>query len=151
ERFRKQERVAELVAEADFQRTHRNSDQMLGIERGERTVDKAPILPNHFPVEQNLTTAPVRALDADHVPMDLPPVAVVSLLIRLAGREMEGAGDLLVEQNVAHWLQNVRIERDGELADVARPLVGIENLVELPGQPAAGFRLHHPALLEIEP
>ena len=44
---------------------------------------------------------------------------------------MEAAGDLLVEQNVLHRVGDVRVKADGELADVARAFIGVEDLVEL--------------------
>ena len=75
--------------------------------------------------------------------MDGGPVAVVGLLVSLPGREVEGTGDLLVEEDVQHGRGDVGVEADGEFADVARPLVGVEDLVELlrpvarrPGDPA---------------
>ena len=44
---------------------------------------------------------------------------------------MKAAGDLLVEQNVLHCVGDVRVKADGELADVARAFIGVEDLVEL--------------------
>ena len=74
-------------------------------------------------VEVDLAAAVGGVLHHDHVPVDLAAVAVVGLLVRLTGRQVEAAGDLLVEQDVLHRLRAVRVEPDGELADVAAALV----------------------------
>ena len=71
-------------------------------------------------VEPDFAAAVFRTLDADHVPVHGGLVAVAGGLVGLAGREVERAGDLLVEQDVAHRIHDVRIETDGEFADVAR-------------------------------
>src|SRR5260370_40968920 len=44
-----------------------------------------------------------------------------------------------MEKDVSHRLENVRIESERELADVARSGVGIEDLVELFGLIAGGL------------
>ena len=61
---------------------------------------------------------------------------------------MERAGNLLIEENVAHRLENMGVEAQGELPDVARTRVAIENLVQPLG--IIPRRLHHPALPEHE-
>ena len=43
---------------------------------------------------------------------------------------MERAGNLLIEENVAHRLENMGVEAQGELPNVARTRVAIENLVQ---------------------
>jgi hypothetical protein len=62
--------------------------------------------------------------------MDLGFVAVADAIVGLTRREVEGAGDLLVEENVAHWLKDVRIKTDRKFADVARAGVAVEDFVE---------------------
>src|SRR5262249_25622666 len=57
----------------------------------------------------------------------------------LAGREMDAAGDLLVEENVLHRPQDERVEANGELPAIAATGVGGEDLVELFGGGTAGF------------
>ena len=81
--------------------------------------------------------------------MDLAAVAVVGhALVGLAGGEVEGTGDLFIEKDVAHGMQDLAIETDGEFTDVARPLVGIENPVQRLGVIGCGF--HDPALTELQ-
>ena len=91
---------------------------------------KFAVAANEFAVEVDLAAAVVRALDVDHVPMDLAAVAVVGLLVGLAGRKVERARDFFVEEDVPHRMQDVRIKAEREFADVARARIGIEDLVE---------------------
>ncbi|MNM54985.1 hypothetical protein D3C81_661150 [compost metagenome] len=42
---------------------------------------------------------------------------------------MQAAGDLLVEQDVLHRMQDVRIEANGKLADVSSPFVRIQDFI----------------------
>jgi len=93
--------------------------------------------------------AVVFALDVDEVPVDLRAVAILGLLVALAGGEVEGAVDLFVEKDVAHRLEDVRIEGDGELADVARAGIAIEDGVELLG--VVGGAVDDFAVFEFEP
>jgi len=71
--------------------------------------------------------------------VDLGAVAVVGLLVGLAGCEVEGAGDFLVEEDVAHRLENVGIEGEGEFADEAGALVGIEDFIQARSVAAGGI------------
>ena len=57
-------------------------------------------------------------------------------------------GDLLVEEDVAHRVLDLRIEADGEFADVARAGVAIEDLVD--GLGVVGRGLDDLALLEFK-
>ena len=59
--------------------------------------------------------------------MNVALIAVVGFLVATTGREVETAGDLLVKENVFHGLENVRIKTNGELAHIARALVGVED------------------------
>src|SRR5437667_3438522 len=61
---------------------------------------------------------------------------------------MKRTGNLFVEKNISHRLENVRIESERKLADVASSGVGIEDLVEFLGLVAC--RLDNFALAEIE-
>ena len=47
------------------------------------------VLADEFAVEPDFSTAPFRPLNQDHVPMDGAAIAVVAVLVRLAGREMQ--------------------------------------------------------------
>ena len=73
-------------------------------------------------------------------------VPVGRFLIALAGGEVDGAGDLLIEEDVFHGLGAIGVEADGELADVARPRIGVEHFVEGLGVGGGGF--HDLAVLE---
>ena len=106
-----------------------SSCEPAAIERSQLRRQEFAITPNEFAVEVNFAAAVVGSLDIDHVPMDLAAVSVIGLFVRLAGRKMERARDLFVEENVAHRMQNVRIEAEREFPDVARSRIGIENLV----------------------
>ena len=52
---------------------------------------------------------------------------------------MEGAGDLLIEEDIHHRLEHLRVEADGELSDVARALVAVEDRVDLLGMVGGGL------------
>ena len=81
--------------------------------------------------------------------MDDRLIAVAGTFVGLAGCEVKRAGDLLVEEDVAHWLRDVGIEPDGEFADVACAGIGIEDLVQALGIVGRGF--DNFAFLEYEP
>ena len=59
---------------------------------------------------------------------------------------MEGSCNLFVKENILHGVEDVRIEADGELADVAGTRVGIEDFVESLG--VVGCRFDNLALFE---
>ena len=103
------------------------------------------VVADEFAVEVDRAAAVLGALDIDHVPVDLGAVAIVGQLVGLAGGEVEGAADFLVEEDVAHRLEDVGIEGEGELADEAGAFVGIEDFVQAPGVAAGGVDdLCHP-------
>lgn len=93
--------------------------------RGEEAV-----FSDEFAVEVDFAAAVVFALDGDHVPVDLGAVGVVGFFVGLAGGEVEGAGDFFVEEDVAHGVEDVGVEGEGEFADVACAGVGVEDFVE---------------------
>src|SRR5687768_5594959 len=95
-----------------------SSAKPFGIQPLQLAKRKHPILPHQLLVKVDLPAAVVLALDAHHVPVDLALVAVVGLLVRLAGREVEAAGDLFVEEDVLHRPRDVRVEAEAPLADV---------------------------------
>src|SRR5437868_4730161 len=92
--------------------------QILRIQLLQRSGDEASILADKLAVEPHLAAAVVRALNVDHVPVDAALVAIAADLVGLAGGEMEGTGDLLVEENVAHGVEDVGIEAEREFSDV---------------------------------
>src|SRR5688572_24583581 len=106
--------------------------QVLRIQFVERFRDELAVLPDQFAIEPNLAAAVFRPLDAHHVPMHLGLVAIAHPFVRLARREVKRPRYLLVEEDVTHGLEDVRIEPDGEFADVTRAAVAIENLVQPP-------------------
>ena len=63
--------------------------------------DKDAVFADQFAIEPHFPAAVVGALDADHVPMDLAAVAVAADFIGLTRGEVEGPGNLLVEENIA--------------------------------------------------
>ena len=62
--------------------------------------------------------------------MDLGPVSIIRLLVRLARGKVKRAGDLLVEQDIEHRVQDAWIEGDGEFSDVARTVVRVEDFFD---------------------
>ena len=95
---------------------HRPSDwpsgllQVTWVQRFEVFRDEHAVLADQFVVEPHLAPTVLGSLDQHHVPMDGGAVAVVALLVCLTWREVQRAGDLFVEQNVAHRLFDVGIE-----------------------------------------
>ena len=65
-------------------------------------------------------------------------VAVVRVVVRAAGRKVNGTADLFVKQDIPHRFGHVRVDADGEFADIARALVGIEYGIDLFGKIARG-------------
>src|SRR6266850_6208663 len=106
-------------------------DKGTAIERPKLFREKFAVSPNQLPVKVDFAAAVIRPLNADHVPMHLASVPVIGFIVSLAGGEMKRAGDFLVEQNVTHRLQDVRVECEREFTDVTSPRVGIENLIQL--------------------
>src|SRR5688572_12131113 len=103
------------------------SQQIIGVQLVQRFRDKQPVLANEFSVEADFAATVFRTLDADHVPMHLRLVAVAHSLVSLARSEVEGSRDFFVEEDIAHRLENVRVESKREFADVARAGIAIEN------------------------
>ena len=81
--------------------------------------------------------------------MDLTAVAVAADLVSLARGEVEGPGNLLVEENVPDGVKDVRIETERKLADETGAGIGIKNGIQL-GRIPAGRAANDPALLEFE-
>src|SRR5688572_15844060 len=105
--------------------------QLLRIQPAQLRRRENAVFADELVIEVDLAAAVVFSLNADHVPVHLAAVAVVGFVVRLAGREVEAAGDLFVEEDVLHRLHHVRVETERPFADVARALVGVENLIEL--------------------
>src|ERR1700679_672226 len=80
--------------------------QVLRVQLVESLRQEHAVLADQLAVKPDLAAAVLRPLDADHVPVDLRLVAVPAVLVGLPGSEVEGARDLLVEQDVAHRLQD---------------------------------------------
>ena len=125
------------------------SFEVARIQRFEVFRNELAVSTDQLVVEPYLASAVLWALDQYHVPVYSRAVAVIALLVRLARCEMQRSGDLFVEQNIAHWLLNVRIETKGELADKACSRVGVQNLVEPFGVVCGG--IDDFAILELEP
>ena len=80
--------------------------------------------------------------------MHLGLVPVVRVLVRLTRREVEGAADLLVEQDVLHGIGDAGVDGDGEFAELTRTLVHIVELDEVRLVAAGARRLHDLAVLD---
>src|SRR5690606_18882064 len=89
------------------------------------------VLANELAVEPHLAASVLAALDRDEVPVDLRAIAVVRLFVRLAGREVERARDLLIEERVHHGMEDLRVEAERELADVSCAFVDVEDVIEV--------------------
>src|SRR5258706_15489160 len=81
--------------------------------------------------------------------MDGGAIAVVAFLVGLAGREVKGAGDFLVEKNIAHRVLDVGIETEGKFTDVTRARIGVEDVVQALRVVGSGF--HDLAIGKFEP
>ena len=62
--------------------------------------------------------------------MDARAVAVVGLVVGPSERQVQAAADLLVVEGVLHGLVDARVDPQGELAQVAGALVGVEQALE---------------------
>ena len=92
---------------------------------------------------------PALAQIADQVPVHDRLVRAAGLRIRLAEREVDGAADLLVEQDRADRAVDPEVGADPELAEDAGAVVGVERRLQV-GVAALGARGHHAALAELE-
>ena len=122
---------------------------MLRIETREVVDDESPVLAYQRAIEPDLPAAVSLVLEADQIPVDVAVVTVVRLRVRLSGREMKRFGDLLVKQDVEHRLGNVGVKADRKLADEPRPLIRIEDFVEVRGVRAT--RLNDVSVCELKP
>lgn len=86
---------------------------------------------NEAAIDPDLAAAVVGTLDVHHVPMYGGPVSIVgNPFVRASRRHVNPSVDFFVEQDAAGGVFDVRIEVDGELADVARARVGIQHLIQ---------------------
>src|SRR5450631_122546 len=88
--------------------------------------------------------------DPDQVPMHRRTVAVVTLVVGLARCEVDRAVDLFVKEDIAHGLTDAGVDAERELADVAGPLIAVQDLVEGRTQAAVCGGLDDPPVLELE-
>src|SRR5438128_46027 len=70
--------------------------------------------------------------------MDGRTIAVVALFVGLPGSQVERASDLFVEQDIAHRVENIRVEAEREFARISRAGIGVEDFVEALGVVGAG-------------
>ena len=73
-------------------------------------------------------------------------IAVITFFIRLSRCEVQRTANLLIEQNIAHWVHHKRIHAQRKLADIPRSLIRIQNLIQ-PLRVITG-RLDHFAVLQ---
>src|ERR1700756_2143169 len=119
------------------------ANQIFRVEPGQPFAHEQAIFTDELIIKIDFAAAVFGALNRNEVPVDLTSVAVVGFLVRLARRKMKGTGDLLVKKNVSHRLQNVGVEPERELTDVAGSLIRIKDLVDPFGVVARRFN-HFP-------
>jgi hypothetical protein len=124
-------------------------EQFSRIEFFQRRKGEQTVLPDQFIIEPDFAAAVFGTLDINHVPMHGRLVAVAAFFVSLARGEVERTGNLLVEKDIAHRFENVRVETDGKFTHIPRTGVGIENLIKPLRVVARGF--DNPPLLENEP
>lgn len=107
-----------------------SAQKRLGIQALKISGHKVAIFADQDIVKPDFAAAPIRTLDQDHVPMHLTAVAVIGGFVGVSGSEVEAAGYFLIEKNIFQRIQDVRVESDGKLPDIARAGVGIEDFVE---------------------
>src|SRR5215210_2335325 len=112
-----------------------------------RRLEELTGAPDQLAVGVDLT---LLAQVADDVPMQRRFVLRATVVEAGAQREVDGAADLLVEQDVPRPAIDLVVEAEGELAEGARPVVGVEKGAEVVGT-SAGFGVHDAAALEAEP
>lgn len=100
------------------------------VEDSKLGIGEDAILSDELTIEIDFPASVVSSLYAHHVPVYLGAVAVVAVFVGLPGSEVEGATDFLIEEDVAHGLENVGVHTEGKLTDVAGSFIGIEDLVE---------------------
>ena len=88
-------------------------------------------LAHQLPIEVHLAATPLGGLDLHEVPVHGAAVGVVTILIGVARREVDRTGDLLIKEGVVHGVVDRRVDPEGELADVACPLIEIEDRIDL--------------------
>ena len=108
----------------------RQSDEVFGIETFELGDHKAAVVADEHIVKPNVAAAPFFALNENEVPVNRRAVAVICIVVCAAGREVDGAGDLLVEENVAHRIHDIGVYAEGKFADIACAIVRIKDVVD---------------------
>jgi hypothetical protein len=78
---------------------NRSLQQVLRVKGLQKVRDKQPILAHQQVVKPNFTAAIFRPLNAHKIPVYRRAVAVVAVGVGVAGRKVEAARDLLVEQD----------------------------------------------------
>src|SRR5581483_7170946 len=124
-------------------------DRQARIEPAAVALHLAPVEPNHF-------AAVLREHRHGNVPVDLAAVSVVdddglALVLRVrigaAGRDVEAAADLFVQQPVEQPAAQPGVRAERDLTEIARARVGVEHLVQL-ALANARARLDDPAALD---
>src|SRR3954452_18912766 len=102
---------------------------------GAAPVMAGPSDPREAPVEHQHVAVgrepPAAAQVADEVPVQGARVLAARLRIRAPEREVDGAADLLVEEDRAGRAVDAEVRPDPELAEVARAAVGLERTLEV--------------------
>src|SRR5439155_15773641 len=111
-----------------------------------RRARELPALLDDLPVGAD---PPAAAQVADEVPVQRALVAAARLRVRAAEGEVDGAADLLVEQDRPDGAVDPEVGADAELAQPARPRVGRQGLAQVV-LAALGARLDDLAVAEDE-
>ncbi len=112
-------------------------------------VDELAVLVDQLRVEVELATPLLLSLHEHDIPMNGRVVAVGGLSAALSEGNMEGDGDLFVEEGTLHNTVDEGIDTQSEFAGVWCALVQIDDLVELVGSCMTG-RVHNLTALELE-
>ncbi len=84
--------------------------QVLRIEPVQIIGNESAVPADEFAVEVDFPSPELFGLNKNYIPVDFRLIAVVGLVICLAGGEVDGAADLLIEENIAHCPLDMRVE-----------------------------------------
>src|SRR5690348_3269965 len=112
-----------------------------------RPEHQLAVLQEQRVIHPYLAAAGRRAQIAYHVPVQRRDILAARLWIAVAQRHVDRPADLLVVEDVADAARDAEIVAEGELAEVARPVIQRElRIQEL--LPLRRRRLHHTPMLE---
>ena len=104
--------------------------QILRVQALQLVNHKKAVFANQDIVEPDFAAAVFRTLNHHQIPVNRRLVAVWCIFVAHARRKMEASADFFVEKSVLHRSQYIRIDADGEFAEVAGTLVSVEKGVD---------------------